>query len=579
MQRKSGPDGALPPGSITFSDMSWNRTGSWRYLKPKFVRKFSPCSESCPAGNDVEGFLFLAGEGRYEEALAKILQESPFPGVCGRVCCHPCESACNRRISDDAVSIQGIERFVSQFEPSRPPQPGEPREEKVAVVGSGPAGLSCAYHLRRLGYSVTVFEKEDVLGGMLCLGIPRYRLPRRVLNRDIDRILALGIGLETGRRVGKDMSWDELLAGRDAVFLAIGAHAHVGLKIEGESCQGIMPGTGFLKKVNLGLPAALGRRVAVIGGGNTAMDCARVALRLGSRPVVVYRRTREEMPAIEAEVQEALEEGIEFEWLTSPVRALVDDGRVAGLQCTRNRLADPDDSGRRRPEPVEASEFVLDADTVITAVGEAVDLAVLPHGLKVEKGVVWIDSWGRTSMERIWAGGDSGPDQRMVVHAIGAGKKAALSIHATLRGNDIEGIAEPLRIGSSGSFSMERYLQGEQGGAVPVREVVRPEQINLDYFEHVPRIVQPRRAPSDRVQGFEEVNGGYDKNDADLEAKRCFHCGTCDLCGNCWRFCPDLCIRSGDVPGMNLLDDFHCKGCGICAEECPRSAIVMEREL
>jgi NADPH-dependent glutamate synthase beta subunit-like oxidoreductase len=567
----------LPQASITFSDMSWNRTGNWRYLRPRFVRKFSPCNEACPAGNDVEGFLVLAGQGKYSEALTKLLEESPFPGVCGRVCYHPCESACNRNALDGAVSIQGTERFISDQEPASAPIAGQPKKERIAVVGSGPSGLTCAYHLRRLGYRVKVFEKETVLGGMLRLGIPKYRLPRQVLDREIERIINLGIEVQTGCRAGRDVTWEELKSW-DAVFLAAGAHQSLSLGIEGEASQGMIAGTAFLRDVNNGLPVSIGKRVAIIGGGNTAVDCARAAIRIGAKPVILYRRTREEMPAIAAEVEEALEEGVEVQWLTSPVAVISRGGQLVGLQCRRNRLAEPDNGGRPRPEPIPDSEFVLDLECVITAVGEAVEPSDLPVQVKMDKAVVWVDSWGRTSVKGLWAGGDVATDPRMVVHAIGAGKRAALSIHAYFRNEDLGQMEDRIRIGSKGSFSMERYLKGDPLGASVLREVVGPENINFDHFDPIKRTPIPYAAPEDRVESFEEVNLGYDERSAQQEALRCFHCGACDLCGICHLFCPDLSIKLGDIPGMNVLDEFHCKGCGICAEECPRSAVIMEKE-
>ncbi len=569
--------GDLPPASITWSDMSWNRTGSWRYLKPRFVRKFSPCSEACPAGNDIEGFLVLADEGRFAEALDRLLGESPLPGVCGRVCYHPCESACNRGPFDEAVSIQALERFVAEGEPAKWPAPGQSRREKVAVVGSGPAGLTCAYHLRRLGYEVTLFEKQAVLGGMLRLGIPTYRLPRAVLDREIDRILSLGVKVETGCRAGHDITWEQLF-GWDAVFLAAGAHAAASLRIQGESTNGVIAGTAFLEAVNLGLSVSPGSRVGIIGGGNTAVDCARAALRLGARPVIIYRRTRDEMPAIEAEVEEAIQEGIEIQWLTSPVSIRSRNGKFAGLECVRNRLIQPEQGGRPRPEPVTGSEFVMQLDGVISAVGELVEQVYLPPGLREEQGAVWIDSWGRTSLPRLWAGGDIATDPRMVVHAIAAGKRAALSIHASVMGEQLDQLGQRLRIGTKGSFSMERYLKGEPPGAPFINEVVRPENVNLDHFEPTERTRLPHTAPEKRVRDFSEVNLGYDAETARKEARRCFHCGACDLCGVCRLFCPDMSIALGAGSNVNLLDDSHCKGCGICAQECPRSAIIMERE-
>jgi NADPH-dependent glutamate synthase beta subunit-like oxidoreductase len=566
-----------PPGAITFSDMSWNRTGSWRYLKPTFVKKVSPCNGACPAGNDVENFMFLAGEDRYQEAVEKILEESPFPGVCGRVCYHPCESSCNRRTLDEAASIHEIERFVSQYGPRRYPQAGQARQERVAVVGSGPAGLTCAYHLAKLGYRVTVFEKEKSLGGMLRQGIPAYRLPRTVLDAEIERILKLGVEARTECRVGRDISWQDLLSW-DAVFVGVGAHQAASLGIAGESLKGVLSGTAYLGALNMGRPVELGERVAIVGGGNTAIDCARCALRQSSIPIIVYRRTREEMPAIAAEVEQAAQEGIQVEWLTSPVSLLGENGRVTGIECVRNRLGAPDEDGRRRPEHIPGSEFTIAVDGVITAVGELVDLGNLPENLLTNRGAIEIDSWGRTSLERVWAGGDAGTDPRMVVHAIAAGKRAALAIHVTFEGQDLVELEKRVRVCPNGYISMKRYLEADSFGQPLVREIVKPEDINLEYFELEERVRPSALEPKDRIAGFQEVNPGYDEQSALQEARRCFHCGSCDLCGICFRFCPDLAINMGDEPGTNSLNEFFCKGCGICAEECPRSAIVMERE-
>ncbi len=567
----------LPPGSITSSDMSWNRTGSWRYLRPRLVQKISPCSEACPAGNDIEGFVYLAGQGRYEEALARILEESPFPGVCGRVCYHPCEASCNRRDFDGAVSVQGIERFLSDFPSPSPISADHVRDERVAVIGYGPAGLTCAYHLARLGYRVTVFEKENALGGMLRLGIPAYRLPRAVLDKEIQRVLALGVEVNTGCRVGRDLSWQDVLSW-DAVFLAMGAHNVAPLGITGEESEGVIAGTSFLKALNQGFPISIGTRVAIIGGGNTAIDCARAALRLGARPLIVYRRTREEMPAIDSEVREALEEGIEVEWLTSPVAVHNGGGRRLVLDCIRNRLAEPDEGGRARPEPIPGTEFSLEVDAAITAVGEVAEVGNIPRDLSLQGGVIRIDSWGKTSLERVWAGGDVSTDPRMVVHAIAAGKRAALSMHAYFTGEDIASLAQRCGVGAKGSISMKRYREGETAVSRLVNEVVRPSDINLDHFEIRERVGAPHMDSARRVQGFDEVNLGYDEAAASREAGRCFHCGVCDSCGICSRFCPDMAIKLDETPLTDRFDEFYCKGCGICAEECPRSAIAMERE-
>ncbi|MDQ7782217.1 MAG: NAD(P)-binding protein [Desulfomonilaceae bacterium] len=569
----------LPIGDASIGMPSERRkTGLWRYLRPRFVRRFSPCSEACPAGNDVEGFLAFAQQGRYGEALDTLLGESPLPGVCGRVCFHPCESACNRGAFDEAVSIQGLERFVADGEPTSLPVPGPSRKEKVAIIGSGPAGLTCAYHLRRLGYEVTVFEKQAVLGGMLRLGIPTYRLPRSVLDREIDRILSLGVKVETGCRVGHDIPWEHLLTW-DAVFLAAGAHAALSLGIPGDSAQEVISGTAWLEAVNLGRPVSVGSRVGIIGGGNTAVDCARAALRLGSNPVIVYRRTRNEMPAMEAEIEEALQEGIEIQWLTSPIAVRRRNGKLVGLECIRNRLCKPEPGGRARPEPIDGTEFVMEIDTVISAVGETVEEAYLPPGLKGEQeGAVWVDSWGRTSLPGLWAGGDVATDPRMVVHAIGAGKRAALSIHASFTGEDLVELGRRLRTGAKGAFSIDRYLNDDLPGVELVNEVVGPDHLNLHYAEPLERAALPRLDADQRVRDFSEVNLGCDEQRARAEAQRCFRCGECRGCGNCYVFCPDGSVLFDPSAHEFRIDYEYCKGCGVCGNECPTGAIVMTAE-
>ncbi|MEJ2718690.1 MAG: NAD(P)-binding protein [Deltaproteobacteria bacterium] len=568
----------LPLGDASIGMPSERRkTGLWRYLRPEFIRKSSPCSEACPAGNDIEGFLLLAEQERYGEALERLLGESPFPGVCGRVCFHPCESACNRGAFDGAVSIQGVERFVAEGEPTNWPAPAASRQETVAIVGSGPAGLTCAYHLRRLGYEVTVFEKQAVLGGMLRLGIPAYRLPRGVLDREIDRILSLGVKVETGCRAGHDIPWRHLLTW-DAVFLAAGAHAAVSLRIQGDSANEVISGTDWLEAINLGRSPSVGSRLGIIGGGNTAVDCARAALRLGAKPVIIYRRTRNEMPAIGAEVEEALGEGIEIQWLTSPVALRSRNDKVIELECIRNKLSEPEPGGRARPEPISGSEFVIELDSVIAAVGEAVEEVYLPPGLKEERGAVWIDSWGRTSVPRIWAGGDVATDPRMVVHAIGAGKRAALSIHTSFTGEDLDRLGQSLRIGAKGSFSMDRYLKGDPPGTMLLGDVVRPDDVNFNHFEPLERNALPHLNPDDRVRDFSEVNLGYDEQRARDEAGRCFHSGACRECGNSYEFCPDGSVRLHSTGHGYEIDYEYCKGCGVCRNECPTGAIVMKAE-
>ena len=570
----------MPYQSISLGSMEWNHTGSWRYLRPRFENKVPPCNEGCPAGQDIEGAMVLIGKGKYLEAWDLLKEENPLPGVCGRVCYHPCQSSCNRRDFDEAVAIHVLERFVADCASKQ----GrgivvnrEKRKEKMAVIGSGPAGLSCAYHLARMGYSVTLFEALPVLGGMLRVGIPEYRLPNTVLEGELDQILELGVRAEMNTRLGSDFFLRDLKE-YQAIFLATGNHKSKSLGIPGEETKGVISGLDFLREVSLGRKKTVSKRVAVIGGGNTAMDAARSALRLGARPVILYRRTREEMPAFPDEVGEAEEEGIEISFLTSPVRILSENGKVSGLECVKNRLGPPDEDGRRRPVEMKDSRFVLPMEEVILAIGEESDLGNLPQKIGAEGKTIPVDERGATSQEGIFAGGDIVSQPHTVVHAIGSGKRAAIFMDGYARRKTWEGLLESLRIGERGNLSMKRYLQGAPKGPLSVPRTVLLKDLNVDYFESRKRSKAPKGPISRRINSFEEVNLGFSEEAALEEAGRCFHCGVCNLCDNCYIFCPDAAITRGEGDDSNRVNYDYCKGCGICVEECPRDAIVMEEE-
>ncbi len=570
----------LPYHAISFGSMTWNKTGTWRYLRPRFENKVSPCNEGCPAGQDIEGAMVLIGKGKYAEAWELFKEENPLPGVCGRVCYHPCETACNRGEFDEAVSINALERFMADYAQKHGKKvfrKRERRNEKIAIVGSGPAGLSCAYHLARLGYAVKIFEALSVLGGMLRVGIPEYRLPKKILEEEIDQILELGVTAELNTRIGAE-EFAKDLAEYSAIFLAVGSHLSKSLKIPGEESDGIMSGVEFLRSVNLGNPVNMGKRVAVIGGGNTAFDAARTALRLGARPFILYRRTREEMPAFPGEVQEAEEEGIEIYLLVSPVRLISANGKVAKVECVKNRLGPPDEDGRRGPVVIKDSNFAVEVDHVITAIGEDADLAFVPSKVGMKGNAILTDERGATKMKGVYAGGDITQQPRTVVHAIGSGKRAAIFIDGNLRKKNWESYFESIRIGERGTHSMARYLQ-EEGERTPLStKTVKFKDLNLDYFEPKKRTKVPKMKANKRIASFEEVNLGYPEDIAVEEAKRCFNCGVCNLCDNCYIFCPDLAIIKQGEDEPNVIDYDHCKGCGICVEECPRNALVMEEE-
>ncbi|MCS7197451.1 MAG: NAD(P)-binding protein [Candidatus Bipolaricaulota bacterium] len=539
----------MPPMAVSLADMGHNRTGGWRYLRPIYLEKIAPCKNACPVGNDIPRILSLVSEGRYEDAWRLFRETSPLPGVCGRVCYHPCESFCNRKNFDEALSIAAIERFVAdacfELEDKIPERPK--RSEKIAVVGSGPAGLACAYFLAKDGYAVTVFEAASQPGGMLRLGIPSYRLPRDVLDREIELIAHWGVEFRTNTTIGHDLSIERLWEQHDAVFIATGAHRGRALNIPGEEFA--LQGLEFLKAVNAGQAVSVGTRVLIIGGGNTAMDCARTALRLGAQPLVVYRRMREEMPAIAEEVEEAEHEGVQFEFLAAPVAIRRLNGKLE-VECIRMRLGEPDASGRRRPIPIPGSEFVLRADSVLKAVGEEPDLSFLSEHLETSEGIVIERAHGVLERAGIFIGGDAQTGPSTVAQAIRSGKEAAQAIKSFLRG---ERPPKPHKL----------------------EEALR---INFHYFTHAPRVSTPQLPISERITNFVETKRAISGAQARAEASRCFSCGVCNNCDNCWVFCPDAAITHTN--GTYRIDYDFCKGCGVCAEECPRNVIsLVEEEL
>jgi len=539
----------MPPMAVSLADMGHNRTGSWRYMRPIYSEKIAPCKNACPLGNDIPRILSLVSEGRYEEAWRLFRQTSPLPGVCGRVCYHPCETKCNRKDFDEALSIASIERFVADacFDLEDKISERPRRSEKIAIVGSGPAGLTCAYFLAKDGYAVTVFEAASQPGGMLRLGIPPYRLPREVLNREIELIARWGVEFRTNTKIGQDIDIEKLWEQYDALFIATGAHRSRALNIPGEELA--LTGLEFLKAVNAGQTVHIGKRVLIIGGGNTAMDCARTALRLGAQPIVVYRRTREEMPAIAEEIEEAEHEGTQFEFLAAPTAIYQRDGTLE-VHCIRMQLGEPDASGRRRPIPIPGSDFVMRADSVLKAVGEEPDLSFLSERLETSEGIVLERAQGLLERAGIFVGGDAQTGPSTVAQAMRSGRETA--------------------------FAIMRFLRGERKPKAPqLDEALR---VNFSYFAHKPRVTTPQLPVAERISSFAETKRALSADQARVEAQRCFSCGVCNNCDNCWVFCPDAAITRIDST-YEVNYDF-CKGCGVCAEECPRSVIsLVEEEL
>ncbi|TEU15796.1 MAG: FAD-binding protein [Dehalococcoidia bacterium] len=478
-------------------------------------RGYPPCRVACPAGVNAQGYVALTSQGKFKEALEVLRRTMPFAGVCGRVCTHPCEQDCERGKVDQPIAIRTLKRFMADYELKKGREKATPveitRDEKVAIAGSGPAGLACAYDLVRQGYPVTVFESAPEVGGLLRYGIPEYRLSKEVLNNEISYIQELGVEIKTNTPV-KNLTeiFDE---GYNAIFLGTGAGVSQKMGIPGENITGVLHSLDFLRQVNFGVKVSLGNKVAVIGGGNAAVDSARVAQRLGANEItVVYRRSRAEMPAIPSEIEEMEREGIKIQFLAAPVKVLSKDNKVVGIQCIRMELGAPDASGRRRPVPIKGSEFTIDVDNVIIAVGQGVDKATLPEKLDYTNwGTLSVDPVTlQTNIDGVFAGGDvvSGPAD--VIAAITAGKEAAISIDRYLRGHDLTEGRPEIR---------------EKVKDVPKEGVVEKERANM------PMLGLGKR------KGFDEVELGFDEKTAVEEAKRCLNCAVCSECLECEKVC------------------------------------------
>jgi len=526
----------LDPGSSLA-----NHTGSWRTVRPEYVDRLPPCNHACPAGENIQGWLFHAEAGEYEQAWRVLTRDNPMPAVMGRVCYHPCETACNRGALDSCVGVNAIERFLGdealrrgwKFEP-----PLSPTGKRVLVIGAGPSGLSAAYHLARLGHSVSIHEAGPLAGGMKRFGIPKYRLPRKVLDAEIQRIDDLGVKLQLHTKVTNVV--ETMRKGHfDAVFLAVGAHIAKRAYLPAGSAGKMLDAVSVLRSMEGGEKPLLGRRVVVYGGGNTALDVARTAKRLGAdESIIVYRRTREKMPAHESELEEALQEGVLVKWLSTIKQAGESSITVEKMQLDEKGMAQP------------TGEFeTLEADSVVLALGQDVDLSLLNGipGLEIEDGVAKVGPDMMTGHPGIFAGGDMVQGQRTVTVGIGHGKLAARNIDAWLSGKTWE---HPAR-----------------------HELATFAKLNTWYYSDAPKSQQPVLDMIRRQSTFEEVVGSFDQETAQFEARRCLSCGNCFECDNCYGVCPDnAVIKLG--PGRRYEFNYdYCKGCGLCVSECPCGAI------
>jgi len=534
----------LGPGSSA-ADL----TGTWRTERAVYVERVAPCGNACPAGEDVRSWLYDAESGGagYESAWRRIMEVNPLPAVMGRVCYHPCETACNRGHLDESVGINSVERFLGDAAIRQgwtvsveKPATGK----RVLVVGAGPAGLSAAYHLARAGHTVTIREASDQAGGMMRYAIPRYRLPREILDAEIDRVLALGVTLETGVEV-TDLSALLDDEGFDAILLALGARLARRTYLPAGSASHVLDALSVLRATAEEEPPQLGRRVAVYGGGNTALDAARTAKRLGAEEaLVVYRRTRERMPAHDQEVREAEEEGIRFRWLST-----IEDVDAAGITVEEMEL---DETGF--PQPTGRTTR-LAADSVVLALGQDADLGLLRDeaGVEVDDGLVAIDPMTMaTDRDGVFAAGDVSPGERSVTVAVGHGRRAAAGIDA--------------------------YLAGTSVASPPPVDLAPYEALNTWYFEDAPRQHRPRLEQVRRQSTFDEVVQDLDDGTALYEARRCLSCGGCISCDNCFAFCPDNAVIKLGPEKAYAVDLDYCKGCGLCVEECPTGSMTMEPE-
>lgn len=519
-------------------------TGAHRFQIPRYLDMLPPCNSVCPAGENIQAWLGLAQEGRYADAWQKLVEENPLPAVHGRVCYHPCEDHCNRAQIDTPVSIHAIERFLGDkaLEEGWQVQFSAQRSgKKILVIGGGPSGISAAYHLRRAGHEVEIREAGPILGGMMHFGIPPYRLPRNILDAEIQRIVNMGVTVKLNHKVS-DVAQEKEAGGFDAVFIAIGAHISKKIDIPSRDAGQILDALTFLKDTESGQAPKLGRKVAIYGGGNTAMDAARVAKRLGYEPLIIYRRDREHMPAHEFEADEALAEGVKINWLRT-IKEMND-------QTITVEIMRVNEEGK----PVGTGEFeTLEADALILALGQETDTTFLEKipGISFDDdGRIKVGPDMMTGAPGIFAGGDMAPGERTVTIAVGHGKKAARFINGYLTGNT--------------------YVKPEK------HPVVGFEKLHVWYETHAPQQHQTQVDETARVQDFREVLGGLTEKEARYEAQRCLSCGNCFECDGCFGACPEQAVIKLGKGNRYQFDYDRCTGCAVCYEQCPCHAIEME---
>lgn len=523
-----------------------NHTGSWRTLRPVNVFKLPPCNKQCPAGENIQQWLYYAAEGDYEHAWRVLVENNPLPACMGRVCYHTCEGKCNRAFLDESVGINSVERFLGDYAISHNlafKKPARETGKRVLIIGSGPAGLSAAYQLRRYGHQVHILEQAAKAGGMMRYGIPVYRLPREVLDAEIQRILDMGVTIEYNHKV-EDVLAEKENGKYDAVIMGMGASLSSNVNIPSGDTTKILSALDVLEKVSKDGDIQIGRRVAVYGGGNTAVDVARSLRRLGAEPIIVYRRNRDKMPANEEEMTGAEDEGIEVKWLTTIAKAQGETLKIEKMAL--------DDKGY--PQPTGEYEEMT-ADSVVLAIGQNVDLSLLKNiqGLELQKDAVTVNTTTfETTVSGLFAAGDMVPGDRTVTAAIGMGKHAARGVNGFLNGNPY--------------VKMDKHPDA------------RFEDMHPYYYSDAPKKIRPQLELARRTSTFDEIQHGLTEENAVFEARRCLSCGNCMECDNCYGVCPDNAIvKLGPSKGYEFNYDY-CKGCGVCAQECPCGHIAMVPE-
>jgi len=528
-------------------------TGTWKSVEPRHEDKLPPCSHACPAGNDISGIILRLASGDLDGAARLLRSSNPLPATLGRVCPHFCEGQCNRDALGGAIAIHMIERFLGDLLLSEQtaPQPLPPSGRKVAVVGAGPAGITAAYALVLKGHEVEVFDEKPKPGGYLRTGIPDYRLPKEILDREIELIERLGVKFNRGVRIGRDIRFEDLSSRFDAVIVAVGLHEPRAFAVPGSNHRHIYDGVELLERILSGETPALPSAIAVIGGGNTAIDVARSLLRLGATPTIVYRRSETEMPAIASEVEEAKREGVGFQFLAAPVAVVTENDAVAGIECRRMQLGEPDASGRRTPVPIPGSEFRLPFAGIVVAIGETADLGFLAPAA----------GNGKPSRDGIFFAGDASTGEGTVAAAVGSGRRIAALVDSYLHGN---------------AAGDEPTLESLLPRPVNTALVAGPQYLNPAYFAPAPRPGITRLDGEQPPRSFAEIVQGFALDSIVSEARRCLLCGTCNGCLNCYSWCPDVAVRRDPQGAGFTIDSTHCKGCGICVEECPRGAMRLE---